>query len=57
MQFGIAFPRIFQSIWEADPDKGPVRVSTLDVTDFYHSITLWSPKVGTFTYIQTKIAS
>ena len=29
MQFGRAFPRILQAIWEADPAEGPVRVSKL----------------------------
>ena len=26
-QFGRAFPRILQAVWEADPIQGPVRVS------------------------------
>ena len=36
LQFGWAFPRILQAVWEADPIQGPVRVSKLDVTDTYH---------------------
>ena len=35
LQFGRAFPRILQAVWEADPIQGPVRVSKLDVTDTY----------------------
>ena len=27
VQFGHAFPHILQTIWKADPDKGPVQVS------------------------------
>ena len=33
MQFGSAFPRILQAVWEADPVQGPVRVYKLYVTD------------------------
>ena len=40
MQFGRDFLRIIQAIWEADPEKGPVRVSKLDVTDAYHRVNL-----------------
>ena len=29
MQFGKAFPRILQAIWEADPAEGPVRLPNL----------------------------
>ena len=36
LQFGRAFPRILQAIWEVDPIQGPVRVSKLDITDAYH---------------------
>ena len=41
MQFGRAFPRILQEIWEADPAKGPVQVSKLNVTDDYHRSPIW----------------
>ena len=51
MQFGRAFPRIIQAIWEADPEEGPVRVSKLDVTDAYHCGTLKPSQVGAFTYV------
>ena len=51
MQFGCAFPRILQAIWEKDLVQGPVRVSKLDVTDAYHRGTLWPSQVGTFAYI------
>ena len=40
MQFGRAFPRILQEIWEADLVKGPVQLSKMDVTDAYHHDTL-----------------
>ena len=36
MQFGRAFPRILQAVWETYPAEGFVRVSKLDVTDAYH---------------------
>ena len=49
MQFGRAFTRIFQAIWEAYPTKGPVRASKLDVPDAYHCGTLWPSQVGAFT--------
>ena len=32
MQFGRAFLRIIQAIWEADPEEVLIRVSKLDVT-------------------------
>ena len=51
MQFGRAFPRILQAIWEADPAEGPVRVSKLDVTDAYHRGTLKPSQVGAFAYV------
>ena len=40
MQFGRAFPRIFQAVWEADPDKGPLWVSNMDMPDTHHHGTL-----------------
>ena len=40
MQFGRAFPRILQEIWEADLVKGPVQLSKMDVNDAYHHDTL-----------------
>ena len=46
MQFGRAFPRILHEIWEADPYKGPVRVSKMDVTDDYHRVTLHLAQVN-----------
>ena len=51
MQFGRAFPCIFQEIWEADPVEGLVRVSKLDVTYAYHCGTLRPYQVGAFTYV------
>ena len=51
VQFGRTFPCIFQAIWEADPDKGPVRVSKLNVTDAYHRGTFWPFHVGAFVYV------
>ena len=51
LQFGRAFPRILQAVWEADPVQGPVRVSKLDVTDAYHCITVNTFYVGAFEYI------
>ena len=47
MQFGKAFPSILKAIWEADPAKGLVRVSELDLIDAYHCGTLWESQVGT----------
>ena len=32
MLFGRAFRHVLQVIWEADPAKGPIRLSKLDVT-------------------------
>ena len=40
MTSGRAFPCIPHAIWEANPDKGPVRVSNTDVVDAYHRGTL-----------------
>ena len=51
MQFGRAFPRILQTIWESDPDKGPVRVSNMDVIDVYHRGMLQPSQVGDFAYV------
>ena len=48
MQFGQAFPRILQAIWEANLEEGPVRVSKLHVTDTYHRDTLKPSQVGAF---------
>ena len=50
MQFGCSFPRILQAIWEADPVKGPVRVSKLDIMDAYHRVTLRTDHVRAFAY-------
>ena len=36
MEFVRAFPRILEAIWEADLDKGPVWVPTLDMRDAYN---------------------
>ena len=36
MQLMNAFPCNLQMIWDADPSKGPVQASKLDVTDVYH---------------------
>ena len=51
MQSGHAFPRILQAVWEAAPDKGPVRVSNMDPTDAYKRGTLQPAHVGAFAYI------
>ena len=51
MQFGRAFLRILQAIWEADTEKGPVRVSKLDVADAYHRGILKPSQVGAFAYV------
>ena len=51
MQFGRAFPRILQTIWDADQVQGPVRVSKLGVTDAYHCGTLRPAQVGAFAYV------
>ena len=51
LQFGLAFPRILQAVWEADPIQGPVRVSKLDVTDAYHRCTVNLAQVGVFVYV------
>ena len=51
LQFGRAFPRILQAVWEADPIQGPVRVSKLDVTDAYHRGTGKPAQVGVFAYV------
>ena len=40
LQFGRAFPRILQAVWEADLVQGLVRVPNLDVTDTYHHSTV-----------------
>ena len=50
MKFGRAFPRIIQAIWEADTNKGPIRVSNMDVTDTYHGGTLPPYHVVAFAY-------
>ena len=51
LQFGRAFPRILQAVWEADLVQGPVRVSKLDVTDAYHRGTVKLAQVGAFAYV------
>ena len=51
MQFGRAFPRILQVIWEADLEEGLGRVSKIDVADAYHRGTLHPSQVGTFAYV------
>ena len=48
MQFERSLPRIFQAIWEADTEEGPVQVSKLNVTDAYHCGTLHPSQVGAF---------
>ena len=50
MQFGRAFPRILQAIWEIDPYKVPVRMSKLGRTDAYHRGMLRPYQVGYFAY-------
>ena len=44
-------PRILQTVWEADPVQGPVRVSKLDVTDAYHRGTVNPSQVEKFAYV------
>ena len=51
MQFGQAFPRILQVIWEAYPVKSPFQVSKLNFIDAYHCGTLWPSDVGAFMYV------
>ena len=51
MQFGRAFPRILQAIWEADPEKGPVQVSKLDLTEAYRRGILKPSQVGEIAYV------
>ena len=51
LQFGRAFPRILQTVWEADPVQGPVRVSKLDITDVYNRGTVKQAQVGVFAYV------
>ena len=51
MNFGCAFTRIIQAIWEADPAEGPVRVSTINLTYSYHRSTLQPSQVGALTYV------
>ena len=51
MQFGRAFPRILQAIWEENPSEVSVRVSKLNVTDAYHRSTLRPSQVGAFAYV------
>ena len=51
MQFGRSFPRILHAIWGADPKKGPVRVSKLNVADTYHRGNLKPSQVGAFAYV------
>ena len=50
MHFWRTFPRIIQTIWEADPDKGLVWVSKLDMKYEYHRITIQPSQVGSFDY-------
>ena len=50
LQFGRAFPRMLQAVWEADLVQGPVRVSKLDGTDTYHRDTVNPAQVGAFAY-------
>ena len=50
LQFGRAFPRILQAVWEEDSDQVPVWVSKLDVTDAYHRGTVKPEQVGAFVY-------
>ena len=56
MQFGSAFPRILQEIWEADLVKRPIQVYKLYVLDAYHCGTLRPAQVGAFAYVVTSVA-
>ena len=56
MQFERAFPRILQAIWEADPDKGSVQVSNMDMKDAYHHGMLRPSQVRDFAYIISSIS-
>ena len=51
LQFGRAFPRILQAVWEAELVQGLVRVSKLDVTDVYHRGTVNPVQVGAFAHV------
>ena len=51
LQFGLAFPRILQALWEADPVQCPIRVSKLDVADAYHHGAVKPAQVGVFAYV------
>ena len=48
LQFGRAFPRVLQAVWDADLFQGLVRVSKMDVTDVYHRGTVKPAQVGVF---------
>ena len=50
LQFGRAFPRILQAVWEADPVQGLVWVSKLGFIDVYHRSTVKPAQVGAFAY-------
>ena len=49
-QFGCAFPRILQAIWEADPAKVPMRISKMDGMNEYQLSTLQPYQMRNFTY-------
>ena len=51
LQFGWAFSRILQAVWEADPVQGLFRVSKLYVTDAYHRGTIAPAQLGAFAYV------
>ena len=50
MQFGRTLSHILQEIWEAEPAKGPVRVSNMDVMDAYHRGMICPSYLGSFAY-------
>ena len=51
LQFGRAFTRILQAVWEADSAYGSDQVFKLYVTNAYHHSTVTPLQVGTFAYI------
>ena len=51
LQFGRAFPRILQAVWEANPIQRLVRVYKRDVTNVCHRGTVKPAQVGAFAYV------
>ena len=51
MKSGRDFPCILQVIWEAEPDKGPIQVSKLDLTEAYQNGTLRPSQMESLVYL------